>query len=589
MIRQPFIFYLGLFLLQLAFYFIAPSFYVSSPGDLVIPNFIMWSFGKYFALMAGLYITWALLLAALNQGLLGKALQKISKKSYFIFLMTQLCATLLWITWQHPSTLGSYPGFKNMPLLASYALLTFILLASWIYFNRIISFKASTVFRSFLALVLPIGFLFLLNPSTPLNLPKLVGKQHILLLGLDALDGPTGNAFLKEKLKNTPARLFEKAYTPLPLTHPAWNSVLSGQYPSTHGVRYFFESPLKSKTPDNYLQKILKNHGYLSLHAADQPETSYFRTSDGFDATTYDRKGWEAHMVATLINHFVFPALWLNNPWVEKLGVESFNYAGLFNYESSRFFNQSLGRLNQLSKGPKFLALHSCFLHTPVHLNKSEVHALKDYLWRSPKSFSFKKWPEPGEGYENPKKNWINPYPLRRASLLNFLENLISQLKNKGYLENSHVVLLSDHGERFIKGKELYGGVHGVDLKTQEQTNVLLAVFNKNFKNFQTSHENVSLVDVAPTLISLLNFSSSKLNFDGLPLLASNGDFLPLPERKIKLESMGYLDHQALGIEFPQIAVSTLQANLSYKEDGGVVIGKEYYERIIPQKSKKDF
>ncbi|MCB1214454.1 MAG: sulfatase-like hydrolase/transferase [Deltaproteobacteria bacterium] len=587
MIKHSLIFYFAFFLLQLIFYFVAPSFYISTPSDLVIPTFIKLAFGKYFVLILSLYLTWALVLGIFNRLLLRTQKNKLSKKALYLFLFAQLSLTLLWVTWQYPSTLDSYPGFKSLTLASSYALFLSLALLAWIFYHRQSSFSPKTLGLSLLALALPALLLQGLNPKVALELPSLEGKNHVLLLGVDALDGPTANQFLEDHLQNEGARLFEQAYTPLPLTHPAWNSILSGQYPDKHGVRYFFESPLPSAHPESYLQRILKSHGYLSLHAADQPETSYFRKSDGFDATTYQRKGWEAHMVAMLFKHFIFPSLWLNNTWMDRLGVESFNYAGLFNYQPERFFNQTFKQLNHLSHGPKFLALHSCYLHTPVHLTKEEIHQISGYWKQSPKDFSFTKWPKPGAGYKKAQAGWINPYPLRRQSLLNFLSQLSQQLKEKHYLEKATLVLLSDHGERFIAGKEIYGGVHGVDLKTQEQTNVILAFLSAQFKDFQSSQEKVSLVDIAPTVLKLLQIDTKPFYFDGLALLENNGDLIDLSPRKIKMESMGYLNHQELGIEFPQIAVSTLQSNLRYKEDGGVVIDKKYYEKIVPEKIKK--
>lgn len=591
--------YGALFLGQLIFYFLAPSFYVSSPDHLNIPTFIIGTFLKHFLLIAILYILWGALLG-LGNGLLLKINRPLweNKRKWWPLIslcLAQFLASLLFLAYHFPSILNNYPFTSPFPLWWTYGVLALgILLASTYFLKTRTQALQRGIPQVILSLALPLFLLSTLLQRTELNLPHadaLNSKgQNILLLGMDALDGDTGNHFLKKRLSHNPVVMFENAFTPLPLTHPAWNSILSGLYPKHHGVRYFFDSPHESKYPELFLPRILKTgQDYASLFASDQPETSYFTHEQGFKDSVLQTIGWEAHMVAMLINHFIFPTVWLNNPYTDRILPDRYNYAGLFNYDYNRFINRTFAKLQNLGSKPKFLALHSCYLHTPVRLSRRELAAIPDYWKLAPRDINFKKWPKPGQPQVNTPSNWVNPYFIRRDTALLYLEQLIDELEAQEYFKNHTIVFLSDHGERFVKDREIYGGVHGVDLKTREQTNVVMTFLDPRFDGFQTQAQTVSLIDVAPTLVSLLEIPYSDLPFDGQALLDSEGKPREIASRSIMVESMGYINDAEEQVKFPQIAVKTLEESLIYGVNGEVTIGEEYYARILKKKTFEDF
>src|SRR5262249_13983143 len=157
-----------------------------------------------------------------------------------------------------------------------------------------------------------------ITKPTKLNLPNAKNNStempDVILLGFDALDGDTGNRVIEEKIQGWGGRIYSNAYTPLPLTNPAWNSILTGLYPEHHRVRFFFDSPQESLHPDLYLATQLKSaENYTTFFASDQPETSYFTEKQGFENFIFAKIGWQAHLSGMILNHFIFPALWLNN------------------------------------------------------------------------------------------------------------------------------------------------------------------------------------------------------------------------------------------------------------------------------------
>jgi hypothetical protein len=499
----------------------------------------------------------------------------------------------------YPSAFQLYPILRQLPLILSYFLMALGIIFLGYYFLRS---RTQRLFRGIpqlaLSLLLPIALISVLQHESKLELPPAPTATEqalpdILLIGIDALDGDSGNAalqkYLQKHLQDKSGVIFTNAFTPLPLTHPAWNSILTGLYPKNHGVRYFFDAPTAPGQSELYLPKILlREKNYLSLFASDQPETSWFNAENGFTSWVQDRIGWEAHMVVSILNQFLLPTVWLNNAWVEKWTRLSFNYAGLFNYDLNRFINYSFETFSELGPSPKLLALHTCALHSPIRLSLRELQGIPRYWALAPADFSFARWPRPGWPQWDTPADWINPYFVRRDTVVRLIDEMLEALEISGYLKNNIVVLLSDHGERFVEDREIYGGIHGVDLQTREQNNVMLTILDPHMSRFQARREPVSLIDLTPTLLARLGMETESMGFDGTALLNGQGKLRAPPERPLWVESMGFIDDHMEKSKFPQFNFKDLEDSLRYGVNGSVTIDQAYYDRILLKKETTD-
>ncbi|HCU25305.1 MAG TPA: hypothetical protein DF383_09820 [Deltaproteobacteria bacterium] len=586
-------FFCVLFLAQIAWFVFAPSFYVSSLKQSAIPGFIRFSFIEHLGLIGLVYLLAALLLGLLNTwllGLSGAERFQNSRLAYLSLLLAQCLWIYLAVIWTYPSLLGNISWLENKPLKESYviffsAALIVTLLGALLFRPR--SFRQGGAWLA--ALLTPLALHLPLFSETDFSFPQARPSEsrNVLLLSFDALDGDSGNRVLKNHTQNSGAVFFGNAFTPLPATHPAWHSILSGSYPHNHGTRFFFDSPFPPKDSQLYLQRQLKERGaYQTLFVSDQPETSYFTAAQGFDAAPLGAIGWEAHLRSMLLNHFIFAALWLNNGMMDRLWGTTFNSPSIFNYDLPRFFNFSMRNFDALPGSAKFLALHSCHLHTPVQLRRSELAGVEKYLDLSPKDFSYWKWSKPGDPLSRTPPQWKNPYFVRRPQTLRYLGELVEELRTKKYLDSSLVVFISDHGERFIPGYEIYGGIHGIDLETREQSNVMMAFFDPRFHRSQDILTPVSLVDLAPTVLELLGWLRDRDAYDGVPLLNQAGWLREIAPRPLSAESMGLVKASAWKGKFPQIPVDELESNLIYHPDGRVTIRPEHYPTIL---SRKEF
>lgn len=589
-------FFAALFALQTLLFFFSPTFYLGTAHQTGIPGFIKFSFVKHFGYFLALYLAMGIVAGTLNFLLLKSAFGRaeIGQRPRVFLLLSQFLLLLLAAAWHYPTLIGFLPSLEALAIGKVYLVLGAAAGGAWLFAflsGRPRGLRSAAALS--LAAALPtLGHLPAFYPDS-LNLPKAraaKGAPSVLLLGFDAVDGDHGHQALGRAVEDLGlnGRFFLNAFTPLPATHPAWNSILSGSYPEQHGVRFFFSSPLEPTEPWLYLPKQLKQAGYYSIFASDQPETSYFDASQGFDQAAVGAVGWEAHMRGFLLNHFLFPALWLNNGLADFWLAGTWNSPSLFNYDPARYFNQAFRTLDRAPDQPLLLALHSCHLHTPIRLTRQELSGIAGINRLAVRDFSYWRWSKPGDPLQRTPEGWHNPYFLRLPHTTAFLHSLAAELKSRGYFDSHMIVFLSDHGERFVPGYELYGGIHGIDLETRNQSNVMLALFSPQFSGFDETLEPAGLIDLAPTILALLGKPTDLADYDGAALLDSKGNFLKPPPRPLKAESMGLIEKSAWAGKFPQIPVEELEANLLYDPLGPVTVGPLYYEAILKRKEFAD-
>ena len=91
---------------------------------------------------------------------------------------------------------------------------------------------------------------------------------------------------------------------------------------------------------------------------------------------------------------------------------------------------------------------------------------------------------------------------------------LLEELNEMGILENTIVVITADHGEEF---KDHGGFIHEPTKLYDELTHIPLIIYNTEYKNI-TIDETVSSIDIAPTMMGMLNLPNAE-TFQGRCLL----------------------------------------------------------------------
>ncbi len=280
---------------------------------------------------------------------------------------------------------------------------------------------------------------------------------------------------------------FSNCYTLTPLTAPAFSTVFTSLPPYKHGSK---RNGLGLYRNVKTFLFNLKRYGYHNT--AIISNWPLRKKLSGLD------KNFDAY-------HHVFTRK---------------RYLGLTNSEGGApaVNRKALEWLENKSRKRSFLWLHYTDPHAPYIKHKNFTF---DY-----KSVDSSVYP-PGTRMKKIKR-----YDSEIAYTDDHIGRFINRLKAKGLYKDSLIIFISDHGESFGEhnylkhGRKLYNSTLHVPMIVKLPGNQLAGAVRS---------ENVSLMDVAPTIFSLLNMMRPS-KMEGMALFNSDED---LSQRRILLETYG--------------------------------------------------
>jgi arylsulfatase A-like enzyme len=290
-------------------------------------------------------------------------------------------------------------------------------------------------------------------------------RRSVLVVTVDTLRRDHAG-FLGRSPSPTPALdalaqeavVFEDAYTVAPVTLPAHTSLMTGLYPAAHGVRDNGATRVPEEAET--LAEILGRSGYQTRAVvAAFVLNECFGLAQGFDAYDAPTRGMQSVDVHVR----------------EVRGDE--------------LVDRGLRAARELAAGeePFLLFLHLYDPHFP---------------------------------YEAPGSDPTRPTPELYADEVRFadaqLGRLFAGLRELGVWDDLVVVVASDHGEGLEDGKE---ATHGYFLY-DETMRVPVLLKHPDLAPRRVAGP-VSLVDVAPTLLELLDLPAPMAGFDGTSLVAA--------------------------------------------------------------------
>lgn len=442
-----------------------------------------------------------------------------------------------------------------------------IFLLPFIYFifNKNIGNKLQATILVIPILILATSNLLNEQPLSKNNHSPDTSKPNIILIGIDSLRSDllaTHMPFLYEELKQSV--IFDNSYTELGRTFPAWNTILTGMYPIEHGARVNLLPESSLTNTHHYLPDQLKHYGYRSVFAYDETRFANIGTHQGFDQIISPRMGASDFIIGLIsdlplinllslfdVSAFLLPEIYANRAVHVTYRAKSF---------SSLIENQ-LPAYNQ----PSLLAFHFCLAH----------------------------WPYKFSTQYSPNFNYPQPYyPANLRAVDDQIEQLMTTLKNKGYLESSQIVFLSDHGEAWhhenpaftsdIEKKAFIRNIsgHGSDLVTDTANRVLIAF--KNFPNeeslFYNTKKFTSLADITPTILYGLGLHTSDKS--GRNLSDPNLD----DDKWIPIETGTVFDSKNITPDNVANAIQPLLYRYEINSSGKVVIKENAIPEALKQK-----
>lgn len=381
---------------------------------------------------------------------------------------------------------------------------------------------------------LAIGGWKFMNQGDASRFPVDRSRPHVVIVGIDGWRpdtlkqfgaSSTYMPFVEDFIAQS--AYIEEALTPLARSFPAWWTILSGQYPITHGARFNLIGPERINSQADLAIQLGKR-GYHRIFAIDERRFANIRAEHGFDQVAGPSVGAADFLIGGL-NDTPLSNL-IVNTWAGKF-LFPFNHANRaadITYVPQTFDALLASAIKRAPRVPLFLAVHYELPHWP-------------FTWANGPS-----------GKHRPHRlgNDYADYLETLEVVDKQVERLYSTLQSLGVLDNAILVLLSDHGEAFSLEDVTWTNVHtnqGLPTPAGHATHAFGVTQNRiplAFRRFGGSaltpgvrKGQASLADVYPTLSDWLNLTPGH-ELDGQSLLPFlyNQD-VEIPAKAIPIET----------------------------------------------------
>ena len=340
------------------------------------------------------------------------------------------------------------------------------------------------------------------------------------------------------------AIMYENAFASIPITLPSHASILTGLYPQNSGLLYNFgQLPERIST----LATILKEEGYQTaaivstavLKKAKRLDRGFDEYYHNFDQTAMGETvpAWKAKGIAEDANRYSYD-------WLNKVKDERFFL--LINYYDT----------------------HAPFIIQPEYWNLFNA--------ASDKFTAYLKRVFPQMITSESKRKTITRYDRAIAYVDNQINELAKYLKKIGVMENTIIIITSDHGNGLYQHHDYW--THGLYLY-DEQIKIPLILILPGWPSGRISNI-VETVDLMPTILDLMGISLLN-RIDGkstIPFLESGkGGKANLAFAMTALQSPEDKTRR-------QYCVRTPNSKLIFEEDGA----EEFYDLKSDPFEKRD-
>jgi arylsulfatase A-like enzyme len=339
------------------------------------------------------------------------------------------------------------------------------------------------------------------GPNIVLLLIDTLRRDHVGTYGYERDTTP----FIDELARN--GVVFERAVAQAPWTTPSMASLWTSRYPSWLGVGaavrpsgvHFLGVPTGLGPDVPTLAELLSSRGYSTIGVVPNALASQkYGLLRGFESQQQKQYGTRAKVIVD---------------------------AGLKQLDE------------QLASGtaePFFLYLHFMDTHEPVNppapfdaqfpVSDEEPHSKQHRVWSFTKLGDHKK-----PGFESFRSHKLALYDGAIAFIDSQIRRLVDELETRGVLENSVIVIASDHGEEFWDHPEFEakfeshtmkggGGAHGHSM-FGELLDVPLIFTGRGVSPDRVDRQ-VRNLDILPTVLGLAGIRDRSLKIEGVDLFS---------------------------------------------------------------------
>ena len=364
----------------------------------------------------------------------------------------------------------------------------------------------------------------------PIQAEKAVDNEgmNVVLIGVDALrpdrlghfgnprnTSPNIDALLQESL------VFTQAFSQVSRTYPAWITTMTGTWPTTHGIRDNLPTAERLVPEPALLPAVLKNAGFATGFATDDSRFSYMVPETGFEMIRQPTVGLQNFAISVNEPRFrAFHGMLHNRVGFSFLPVQAYNQSFGASYRPQQFTEWAVDGLAELSKSDRFFyALHSCVLHVPGDRVYPWYRMFDQNGYKGRNRFKYSASGSSlvvneidgakGKRAQRIAEQDLKIYDSGIRMADDLVGEVVAELRESGLLDNTIIILFSDHGEE-IWAPDLpykwWGPNHGFHMYGEGHTNIAFAIRFPDGKHAgEVVEDPVRLIDFAPTIADLLD------------------------------------------------------------------------------------
>lgn len=405
-------------------------------------------------------------------------------------------------------------------------------------------FAPAAAFTSILLCYMALGLW--LRPSEPGSISAKLGRQppNILMIGSDTLrsdrlDGAYSRnvaPYLKRMAEQ--GALFTQCYVPCARTAPSLLALLTGSWPHRMGVRDNFVPDEATRLSVETLPRVLKRHGYYTAALSDWCGADMGKFDLGFDYSDVPEDQWNIKLFLRQgpKDLRLFLSLFGRNRFGKYFLPEIYYLGGVPQTDELGLEARHLISHCAAQSQPFFLNVFFSTTHGPFGSEYPYYTRFADPNYQGESKFVMARLTDPWEiirRQAEPREAFdldqiIHLYDGCVARFDDEVKQIMDHLGRCGLMENTIVVVYSDHGMEFFE-HQTWG--QGNSVISDVSNRIPLLIRSPETRQGRKITQPVRSIDLAPTLLDMAGITPSP-NMDGVSLKP----FLDDPESEPDLD-----------------------------------------------------
>ncbi|HQP47184.1 MAG TPA: sulfatase-like hydrolase/transferase, partial [Spirochaetota bacterium] len=425
----------------------------------------------------------------------------------------------------------SVPLYIIMLLVVCFALKPVALREVKALFTRIISFR----FRWYAAGVICVMIIFMVLYQQRVIFYEEDRRPNILILSSDAVrsDHFSANGYSRSTTPNIDRVInrslqFRGVMTAVPRTFPSWVSILTSQYPLSHNIKHMFPRSRDRNIFFDTACTALNAEGYRTGVISDFAGDIFPRIDLGFKYTRAPHFNFTALVKQIIIEKQTLLLPFISNGlgmllFPEMRGIAKYSHHRMVSDETIDYIDSARGR-------PFFLTVFYSITHFPFAAPYPYYQKYAREGYRGPYKYYKQVVIQmdngsgtTGEDTAEDREQVISLYD----GCLNLFDlevgRVMAHLRKQGLLDNTIVVITSDHGENLYDHN--LGMGHGEHLKGYPALEIPFIIHYPGKRDLYTGTKKgfFSSIDIMPTLFACAGIRKPEF-FRGRSLVSENRD-----------------------------------------------------------------